>query len=247
MWSVPLIMLDLLSLLSFGPDGWGDEIARGALLTIELALATLPVGITIGLLIALAKDSHSPVLRGLGNLYTTVFRGLPELLTLFIVYYGGQMLLTRIANYLVPDANIEVNQFVAGVVALGLVLGAFSSEVLLAAIRAVPRGQKEAASALGLSGWSTFRLVTFPQLWRVALPGLSNNWMVLLKDTSLVSVIAISDLMRQTAIAVGVTKQPFFFYLVACLIYLVFSGVSSVIFTKLENRAARGFKRVGGH
>ncbi|WP_159598481.1 ABC transporter permease [Starkeya nomas] len=240
-------MLDLLSLLSFGPDGWGDEIARGALLTIELALATLPVGITIGLLIALAKDSHSPVLRGLGNLYTTVFRGLPELLTLFIVYYGGQMLLTRIANYLVPDANIEVNQFVAGVVALGLVLGAFSSEVLLAAIRAVPRGQKEAASALGLSGWSTFRLVTFPQLWRVALPGLSNNWMVLLKDTSLVSVIAISDLMRQTAIAVGVTKQPFFFYLVACLIYLVFSGVSSVIFTKLENRAARGFKRVGGH
>lgn len=247
MWSVPLIMLDLLSLLSFGPDGWGDEIARGALLTIELALATLPVGITIGLLIALAKDSHSPVLRGLGNLYTTVFRGLPELLTLFIVYYGGQMLLTRIANYLVPDANIEVNQFVAGVVALGLVLGAFSSEVLLAAIRAVPRGQKEAASALGLSGWSTFRLVTFPQLWRVALPGLSNNWMVLLKDTSLVSVIAISDLMRQTAIAVGVTKQPFFFYLVACLIYLVFSGVSSAIFTKLENRAARGFKRVGGH
>ncbi|TSJ62999.1 ABC transporter permease [Starkeya sp. 3C] len=240
-------MLDLLSLLSFGPDGWGDEIARGALLTIELALATLPVGITIGLLIALAKDSHSPVLRGLGNLYTTVFRGLPELLTLFIVYYGGQMLLTRIANYLVPDANIEVNQFVAGVVALGLVLGAFSSEVLLAAIRAVPRGQKEAASALGLSGWSTFRLVTFPQLWRVALPGLSNNWMVLLKDTSLVSVIAISDLMRQTAIAVGVTKQPFFFYLVACLIYLVFSGVSSAIFTKLENRAARGFKRVGGH
>ncbi|WP_454684635.1 ABC transporter permease [Ancylobacter moscoviensis] len=240
-------MLDLLSLLSFGPDGWGDEIARGALLTIELALATLPVGITIGLLIALAKDSHSPVLRGLGNLYTTVFRGLPELLTLFIVYYGGQMLLTRIANYLVPDANIEVNQFVAGVVALGLVLGAFSSEVLLAAIRAVPRGQKEAASALGLSSWSTFRLVTFPQLWRVALPGLSNNWMVLLKDTSLVSVIAISDLMRQTAIAVGVTKQPFFFYLVACLIYLVFSGVSSAIFTKLENRAARGFKRVGGH
>ncbi len=247
MWSVPLIMLDLLSLLSFGPDGWGDEIARGALLTIELALATLPVGIAIGLLIALAKDSHSPVLRGLGNLYTTVFRGLPELLTLFIVYYGGQMLLTRIANYLVPDANIEVNQFVAGVVALGLVLGAFSSEVLLAAIRAVPRGQKEAASALGLSGWSTFRLVTFPQLWRVALPGLSNNWMVLLKDTSLVSVIAISDLMRQTAIAVGVTKQPFFFYLVACLIYLVFSGISSAIFSKLEDRAARGFKRVGGH
>jgi len=240
-------MLELLALLSFGPNGWGDEIARGALLTIELAVATLPVGLAIGLGVALAKDSPSFIVRGIGDIYTTVFRGLPELLTLFIVYYGGQMLLTRIAGYFVDGANVEVNQFVAGVAALGLVLGAFSSEVLLAAIRAVPKGQKEAACALGLSGWHTFRLVTFPQLWRVALPGLSNNWMVLLKDTSLVSVIAISDLMRQTSIAVGVTKQPFFFYLVACLIYLVFSGVSSIVFTKLENQAARGFKRVGGH
>ncbi|UOK70879.1 ABC transporter permease [Ancylobacter polymorphus] len=240
-------MLSLLELLSFGPNGWGDEILQGALLTIELALVTLPVGIAIGLAVALAKDSSSRVLRAVGDLYTTVFRGLPELLTLFIVYYGGQMLLTRLAGYLVEGAHIEVNQFVAGVVALGLVLGAFSSEVLLAAIRAVPKGQKEAAHALGLSGWRTFRLITFPQLWRVALPGLSNNWMVLLKDTSLVSVIAISDLMRQTSIAVGVTKQPFFFYLVACLIYLVFSGLSSLVFTALENRASRGFKRVGGH
>ena len=240
-------MPELFALLSFGPDGWGDEIAQGALLTIELALATLPIGLTIGMLVALAKDSHSRLLRTLGDLYTTVFRGLPELLTLFIVYYGGQMLVTRIAGGLFPGAVVEVNQFVAGMVALGLVLGAFSSEVLLAAIRSVPKGQKEAATALGLSGWRVFRLVTFPQLWRVALPGLSNNWMVLLKDTSLVSVIAISDLMRQTSLAVGVTKEPFLFYLVACLIYLLFSGVSSLVFAALEARAARGFKRVGGH
>ncbi|WP_029353741.1 ABC transporter permease [Bosea sp. 117] len=240
-------MLELLDLLSFGPNGWGDEIARGALLTIELAVATLPVGLAIGLGVALAKDSSSLVVRGIGDIYTTVFRGLPELLTLFIVYYGGQMLLTRIAGYFVDGANVEVNQFVAGVAALGLVLGAFSSEVFYAAIRAVPRGQKEAAAALGLSKYRVFRLVTFPQLWRVALPGLSNNWLVLLKDTSLVSVIAINDLMRQTAIAVGVTKQPFFFYLVACLIYLVFSMLSSAVFVRLEARASRGFKRVGGH
>ncbi len=240
-------MFDFLRLLSFGPDGWGDEIARGALLTIELALVTLPVGIAIGLLVALAKDSKSGVLKMLANGYTTVFRGLPELLTLFIVYYGGQMLLTRLAGLFVEGASVEVNQFAAGVVALGLVLGAFSSEVLYAAIRAVPRGQKEAAAALGLSKMRVFRLVTFPQLWRVALPGLSNNWMVLLKDTSLVSVIAISDLMRQTAIAVGVTKQPFFFYFVACLIYLLFSAVSSAVFSRLEARASRGFRRVGGH
>ncbi|MBS7541288.1 ABC transporter permease [Ancylobacter lacus] len=240
-------MFDFLRLLSFGPDGWGDEIARGALLTIELALVTLPVGIAIGLGVALAKDSKSAAVKMLANAYTTVFRGLPELLTLFIVYYGGQMLLTRLAGLFVEGASVEVNQFVAGVVALGLVLGAFSSEVLYAAIRAVPRGQKEAAAALGLSKMRVFRLVTFPQLWRVALPGLSNNWMVLLKDTSLVSVIAISDLMRQTAIAVGVTKQPFFFYLIACLIYLVFSAISSAVFSRLEARASRGFRRVGGH
>ncbi|MFK8252034.1 ABC transporter permease [Ancylobacter terrae] len=239
-------MLDLLPLLSFGPDGWGDEIARGALLTIELALATVPFGLAIGLAVALAKDSSSVIARGIGNIYTTVFRGLPELLTLFIVYYGGQMLFTRIAAFFVPGATIEVNQFAAGVMALGLVLGAFSSEVFYAALRAVPRGQKEAAAALGLPRWRAFRLVVFPQLWRVALPGLSNNWLVLLKDTSLVSVIAINDLMRQTAIAVGVTKQPFFFYLVACLIYLAFSILSSAVFTRAEARANRGLKRMAG-
>lgn len=239
-------MLELLSLLSFGENGWGDDIARGALVTIELALATLPVGLAIGLAAALAKNSNSAILRAAGNLYTTVFRGLPELLTLFIVYYGGQMLLTRIAGMLVEGATVEVNQFVAGVTALGLVLGAFSSEVFYAAIRSVPRGQTEAAGALGLAKWQVFRLVVFPQLWRVALPGLSNNWLVLLKDTSLVSVIAITDLMRQTSIAVGVTKQPFFFYLVACLIYLVFSMLSSVVFSRAEARASRGLKRVGG-
>lgn len=239
-------MLELFGLLSFGEKGWGDEILKGALVTIELAAATLPVGLLIGLAVALAKDSGNLILRGLGNVYTTVFRGLPELLTLFIVYYGGQTLLTKIAGMMVEGASVEVNQFVAGVVALGLVLGAFSSEVFYAAIRAVPRGQKEAAAALGLPAWRAFRLVVFPQLWRVALPGLSNNWLVLLKDTSLVSVIAITDLMRQTSIAVGVTKQPFFFYLIACLIYLVFSMISSAVFARAEARASRGLKRIGG-
>ncbi|MBS7543014.1 ABC transporter permease [Ancylobacter oerskovii] len=237
--------MEFLTLLSFGPGGWGDEIARGALLTIELALTTLPFGLALGLLVALGKDAPSPVARAAANIFTTVFRGLPELLTLFIVYYGGQMLLTRIAGYFSPGANVEVNQFLAGVAALGLVLAAFSSEVFYAALKAVPRGQKEAAFALGLPKWQAFRLVVFPQLWRVALPGLSNNWMVLMKDTSLVSVIAINDLMRQTAIAVGVTKQPFFFYLVACLIYLAFSILSSLVLTRAEARASRGLKRAG--
>ncbi len=233
-------MSDFLALLSFGPDGWGDQILDGFLVTIQLALATLPFGLAIGFLVALAKNSPSRWLRIPGEIYTTVFRGLPELLTLFIVYYGGQMLVNKIAS-LWGGGGYQVSAFVAGMVALGLVLGAFSSEVFLAALRGIPRGQAEAARSLGLSRFSTLRLVVAPQLWRLALPGLSNNWLVLLKDTSLVSVIALNDLMRQTFIAVGVTKQPFYFFLLACLIYLAASGVSTLIALRLEARAERGF------
>jgi polar amino acid transport system permease protein len=233
-------LTDYLKLLSFGPEGWGDELLDGFLVTIQLALATLPFGLAIGFGVALAKNSSSRWLRVPGELYTTVFRGLPELLTLVIVYYGGQMLANRIAA-LWGATGFQVSAFVAGMVALALVLGAFSSEVFLAALRGIPRGQAEAARSLGLSRFKTLRLVTAPQLWRLALPGLTNNWLVLLKDTSLVSVIALNDLMRQTFVIVGNTKQPFFFFLLACLIYLAASGVSTLVALRLEARAGRGF------
>lgn len=234
-------MTDLLALLAFGPTGWGDELLAGVWLTVRLALTTLPLGLAIGLGIALLKNSEARAARILGDLYTTIFRGLPELLTIFIVYFGGQILINKIAGLVSPGATFQVNGFVAGVVALALVLGAFSSEVFLGAIRGVPAGQSEAAKALGLRPAQAFRLVVLPQLWRLALPGLSNNWLVLLKDTSLVSAIALTDLMRQTNVAVGNTKEPFFFYLVACLIYLALSGVSTLIAQRLEARAERGF------
>jgi polar amino acid transport system permease protein len=237
-------MSNVLGLLAFGPDGWGDELLAGAWLTVRLALATFPIGLAIGLGVARLKLSPSRVRRTLGNLFTTVFRGLPELLTIFIVYYGGQILIARIVHIVSPDANVQVNGFVAGVTALSLVLGAFSSEVFYAAIKGVPGGQSEAARALGLSPARTFRLVVLPQLWRLALPGLANNWLVLLKDTSLVSVIALTDLMRQTQVVVGATKQPFTFFALACGIYLVMSLISSVIAFRLEARANRGW--IGG-
>src|SRR3954447_2810257 len=195
-------MLDLLTLLSWGPEGWGDEIIKGAGLTLLLALSTLPIGLAIGLVMALARDGRSLPLRVLGNLYTTVFRALPELLTILIVYYGGQILVRRLAAAIGFDSGFEINGFFAGVVSLGLVLGAFSSEVWLGALRSVPKGQREGAFALGLGRHATLRHVVFPQLFRIALPGLGNNWMTLLKDTSLVSVIAFSDLMRVTNVAV---------------------------------------------
>lgn len=235
--------MDLIRLLSFGPDGWGDELAAGTWLTIRLAVATLPFGLLLGLLVALAKRSHIRALRIAGNAYTTVFRGLPELLTIFIVYFGGQILLQRIVEFVSPGSSIEVSGFVSGMIALGVVFSAYSSEVFLGAFSGISRGQWEASRSLGLQPLATMRLVILPQLVRLALPGLANLWLILLKDTSLVSVIAIDDLLRVTGIAVRVTKQPFFFFGVACLLYLVMSMISSIGITAIERRLGRGHGR----
>lgn len=232
-------MPDLIRLLSYGPTGWGDELLAGAWLTIRLALATLPVGLLLGFLVALAKRSRRMPLRGFGEAFSTVFRALPELLTLFIVFYGGQMALQSTVR-LVSDTNIQVSGFLAGIIALGLVFAAYSSEVFSAAFNGIPRGQWEGASAIGLHRGQTMRLVIAPQLLRLALPGLANLWLVLLKDTALVSVIALNDLLRMTSVAVGNTKEPFFFYFVACMMYLVMSIVSSFGVTALERWSERG-------
>src|SRR5687768_13096700 len=232
-------MPDFLELLAFGPTGWGDEILAGAWLTIRLALATLPVGLALGLAVALAKRSDSWLLSAFGEAFSTVFRGLPELLTLFIVFYGGQALLQSTAR-LFSDVYIEANGFVAGMLALGVVFAAYASEVFSAAFNGIPKGQWEAAAAVGFHRWQTLRLVILPQLIRLALPGLANLWLVLLKDTSLVSVIALNDLLRMTYVAVGSTREPFFFYLVACVIYLFFSVVSSIGIGAIERWSERG-------
>jgi polar amino acid transport system permease protein len=231
-----------LALLSFGPNGWGVLIAKGASLTIGLALATLPFGLALGLLIALAARSSAHIWRRVATIYTTVFRGVPELLTLYIVYYGLQMGLQKLWRTLELPGAFEMNSFVAGMIALGLVLAAFSSEVWAGALNAIPRGQREGAAALGLSKAQTFRLVVMPQLLRVALPGLGNNWMVLLKETSLVSTIALADLMFVANRANVVTKEPFLFFGTACLIYLFFSIVSTAALDRLEARVNRGYR-----
>jgi polar amino acid transport system permease protein len=232
-------MPDLIGLLSYGPTGWGDELLSGAWLTVRLALATLPVGLALGFFVALAKRSRRMLVRGFGEAFSTVFRGLPELLTLFIVFYGGQMLLQR-GLQLVTDTNVEVPAFLAGMIALGLVFAAYASEVFSAAFNGIPSGQWEGAASLGLHRGQTMRLVIAPQLLRLALPGLANLWLVLLKDTALVSVIALNDLLRMTSVAVGNTKEPFFFYFVACMMYLVLSIISSFGITALERWSERG-------
>ncbi len=224
------------TLLSWGAEGWLDEIFYGVCVTISLALATLPIGLALGFLVALAKQSTEPSLRAAGNIYTTIFRGLPELLTLFLIYYGiGLPLLSS----LLPAGLEQMTSFLAGMVALAFVFSSYASEVFLSAFRAIPRGQYEGGYAVGLSHGSTMRHIILPQLVRISLPGLSNLWLILLKDTSLVTAIGLADLLRQTAIAARVTKEAFLFYGLACLIYLVLAIISSVGIGWIERYVGR--------
>ncbi|WP_409301098.1 ABC transporter permease [Pseudomonas sp. KCJK8993] len=232
-------MFQQLSLLSLASGGWGSALLAGALVTIALALACVPIGLPLGLAVALAARSKNRWARAWATSFSTVFRGLPELLTLLIIYYGCQIAAQKILAALGYPGEVAINTFVAAMIAFSLVFAAFSSEIWLAAFKTLPKGQYEAASALGLSRRTTFNQVLLPQLTRIALPGLSNNWLSLLKDTSLVSTISLVDLMRQTNLAVSVTKEPMLFYSVACLGYLLFSALSGQLFGFLERRFNR--------
>lgn len=234
----------MLELFSFGDKGWGDELLSGFGVTVALAVVTLPIGILLGFAVALASMSKNRAWRSIGIAYTTVFRGVPELLTLFTVYNGAALILNRLAKLANPDAGfVELSPFVAGVVSLGLVFGAFSGEVLRGAFQALDKGQVEAGLAVGMSRFDVFRRVKLPQVWRFALPGLSNLWVNLIKDTALVSIISLNDLMRMTSVAVGFTKKPFTFFLAACLAYWAICAISEVVAARLEARANRGIRR----
>jgi polar amino acid transport system permease protein len=176
------------------------------------------------------------------TLFSTVVKGLPELITLFIVYYGSSLLLTWALSF-VTTRTVTVPAFVAGVVALGVVASSYTSEVFMSALAAIPKGQREAGLALGMKRRAIWWTILLPQLFRLALPGLSNLWFVLLKDTALVAVIALPDLLRRTFIAANTSKEPFFFYLVAILIYFAVSLISQAIFSLLGARMARGTVR----
>ena len=218
--------------------GFGGQILTGAGLTLLVAALSLVFGVVIGGFGAAAKLSGSRPLRVLADAYTTFVRGVPELLILLLLYFGGTVLLTWIAG-----EYVEVNGFGAGLFALSILCGAYTTEVLRAAILGVPKGQIEGARALGLRQAQVVRLVMLPQVWRLALPGLGNVWLVLLKDTSLISVVGLEELMRKSAIAAGATHQPFTFYAVAAGVYLLFTTVSVLALTVLERRARRGLAR----
>lgn len=231
-----------LSLLQWGDQGWGDDLAFGALITFQLALVSLAVGLVIGLLTAGGKISkHAPV-RWLADGYTNLIRGVPEFLVILVVFFGLDQLMTGIAGAL--GFRIEgVSKFWAGVAGLSIIFGAYASEVFRGAYLAVPFGQIEAGMACGMSPMRVFFRIRLPQMWRYALPGLGNLWMVLLKDTSLVSVIALDELLRMAKIAGETTRDPFLFYMAAAIIYLILTIISDVGRMRLEARASRGERR----
>ncbi len=223
--------------------GFSAQLLAGTALTIELALASAALGTLIGLALSALKLSRSKLGRGFADLYTTIFRGVPELLIVLLVYFGATIALTSLSRALGGEEPIELHPFLAGTLALGLAFGAYATEVFRGAFQALPRGQIEAARALGMSRFLAFRRIALPQVWRFALPGLGNIFLVLLKDTSLVSVIGLEELMRKTSIAVGFTKEPFTFYLAAAVIYLVMTIISMIGLGALERHANRGVRR----
>ena len=227
--------------LLFGPNGWAPLLLRGALVTIALALCSIPAGFGAGLLLALLRRSRSRLIRAAGEAYTTFFRGIPDLLALFIVYFGLQALIDRLGTLLGLATRLEVSAFLAGVIALSVVAAAYSSEGWISALSAVPGGQVEAARSLGLRRRHVFALVTLPQLLRIALPGLGNIWTIILKDTSLISTLAVMDLLRAASEAAKNTREPLLFYTAAAAGYLVISIVTSAGQAVLERRVNRGY------
>lgn len=226
--------------LLFGPDGWGSLLLKGAAVTALLAVTTAPLGFGAGLALALLRGSPSRAVRAVCEAYTTFFRGIPDLLALFIVYFGLQALLDRVGTAL-GFGHVEISAFGAGVLALGAIAAAYSGEVWLAALRSVPAGQREAAASLGLPQRRIFLSVLLPQLVRVALPGLGNVWTILLKDTSLISTLAVLDLLRVASEAARTTRSPILFYAVAAGAYLLITVASNAAQGWLERRAGRGY------
>ena len=229
----------------FDLRGFGDQLLLGALMTVGLSLSILVLGLVIGLFIATAKLSGFKPFRAVGEVYTAIFRAVPELLIILIIYFGSSGILTAIAESFGYDEFVELSPFAAGVTSLGLVFGAYASEVFRGAILAIPKGQIEAARAYGMNGWLVFRRVVLPQIWRVALPGLGNLFLVTQKDTALVSVIGLVELTRAAAIATGFTKAPFTFYFVASLLYLAMTSVTMYGQRHAERWARRGQPGLG--
>ena len=223
--------------------GYGASLLTGAGLSIAVAFCSLAVATVLGLLGAAARLSRNRVLRTLAQVYTTVIRGVPDLVMMFLVYFGGQLLVNKLADRFHWD-DVTIDPFVAGTLTIGLIFGAYLTEIFRGAFLAVPHGQREAALAYGMTPAQALRRVVGPQMLRHALAPLSNTWLVMVKSTAIVSLIGLSDLMQRASNAGNSTQQPFLFYCAAGVLYLVFTSLSELLFAWLRRRYAVGVRQV---
>jgi len=232
-------LLQTLGLSAFSLKGFGPLLLQGTWMTVKLSVLSLAVSVLLGLLGASAKLSSLPFLRIPAQLYTTLIRGVPDLVLMLLIFYSLQTWLTGLTDFMEWE-YIEIDPFSAGVITLGFIYGAYFTETFRGAILAVPRGQLEADTAYGLKRGQRFRYVTFPQMMRFALPGIGNNWMVMLKATALVSIIGLADLVKAAQDAGKSTYQLFYFLVVAALIYLMITSASNFVLRRLERRYSAG-------
>ena len=228
----------------FDYQGYGWVFWEGVQVTVLVSLCAAVVAILLGLVGAWGKLARSRLANLLANAYTTIVRGVPELVLILLVYYGVTILLQRILSSLLgSEVLIDIDPFTAGVLTLGVIYGAFATEVFRGAFLAIPKGQIEAAHSFGMSRIQTLWRIMLPQVWRFALPGLGNVWLVLIKATALMSVIQLEELLRWSDIGARNTKLPFTFYLTASFIYLGITIVSMLLQHRAEAWANRGIRR----
>ncbi|MES2821342.1 MAG: ABC transporter permease [Pseudomonadota bacterium] len=220
--------------------GYGWTILQGAGLTLSLALISMTLAIALGLLGAAFRLSPLRWLALLGEGYATVIRGIPDLVLILLIFYGGQDLVNRVAPLLGHPQYIDINPFVAGVGTLGFIFGAYLSETFRGAFMAIPKGQGEAGAAYGMSGLQVFFRVLVPQMIRFAIPGFTNNWLVLTKATALISVVGLQDMMFRAKNAADATREPFTFFLTVAALYLVLTTLSLLVLRQVEKRYAVG-------
>ena len=230
-----------MELLAFGKTGWGDELFIATLMTLAVSITAILIGFLFALIFTPLKLSKNKFLNLIANCYTTVIRGVPELLVIYLFFFGGSGAVMFVASIFGYNDYIEINAFITGSCAIGIISGAYSTEVFRGAIQSIDKGQFEASKVLGLKKPIHFFKVIMPQMLRLALPNLSNVWQITLKDTSLISVTGLVEIMRQSYIAAGSTRDPLFFYSFAAVLYLFLTFISMKLINRLEIKYSKGY------
>jgi octopine/nopaline transport system permease protein len=230
-----------MELLAYGDTGWGDELFYATLMTIAVAAAAMFIGFLLAAIFTSFKLSKIKTLNLIGSFYTTVFRGVPELLVIYLFFFGSSAAVMYVAKIFGYNGYIEVNAFITGAISIGIISGAYSTEVFRGAVQSIDRGQFEASEVLGFRKRIYYFKIIIPQMLRLALPNISNVWQITLKDTSLISVTGLVEIMRQSYIAAGSTRDPLFFYSFAAVLYLFLTFLSLKLFNSLEKHYSKGY------